>query len=118
MEIEDLKRDEQVALVGLIEFVAESNATVTEEEVEEISEVVDAFGPEKYRELADDVDERFADEDSLKAHLRQVERSEARELIYGVVLEMALSDADNLRHSQMLDWLREEWNVSVEISSS
>lgn len=117
MEIVDLKRDEQMALVGLMEFVAESNATVTDEEVQEISQVVDAIGPDKYRQLAEAVDERFANEESLKTHLLGVDRPEARDLIYGIALEMALSDAENLRHSEMLDWLREQWNISVEIGS-
>ena len=116
MEIVDLKRDEQIALVGLIEFVAESNATVTDEEVQEISQIVDALGPDKYRQLAEAADERFANEASLKEHLLGVDRPEARELMYGIALDMALSDTENLRHSEMLDWLREQWDVSVKIA--
>lgn len=115
MEIRDLNEDEQLALVGLIEFVAESNRSITEEEQAEISQLVEAFGAERYRSLVDAVDARFADEEALKSHLREVGRGEARELIYGLALETALSDAEGLQHSQMLDWLRGEWNVSVEI---
>lgn len=115
MEIRDLNEDEKLALVGLIEFVAESNASITEEEQEEISHIVDALGTDPYRALVDAVDAKFADEAALKTHLQGIGRQEARELIYGLALETALSDAENLQHSQMLDWLKGEWSVSVEI---
>ena len=118
MEIRDLNEDEQLALMGLIEFVAESNATIREEEQEELQHLVDAFGAEKYRALVDAVDEKFANEEALREFLQTIQRQEARDLIYGLTLETALSDAENLNHSDMLDWLKTEWNVSVEISSS
>lgn len=118
MEIRDLNEDEQFALVGLIEFVAESNASVTEEEQEEISHLVEAFGADKYRQLVDAVDQKFGNETELKSHLSGITRDDARELIYGLALETALSDAENLQHSQMLDWLKAEWNVKVEIAES
>ena len=118
MEIRDLNEDEQLALVGLIEFIAESNATISEEEEEEISGLVAEFGAEKYRSLVDAVDEKFGNEEALRAFLTGIERQEARDLIYGLGLETALSDAENLAHSDMLDWLRAEWNVSVEIGSA
>lgn len=118
MEIRDLNEDEQLALMGLIEFVAESNATISEEEQEELEQLVEAFGAEKYRALVDAVDEKFANEEALRAFLGTIRRQEARDLIYGLTLETALSDAENLNHSDMLDWLKTEWNVSVEISSS
>lgn len=118
MEIRDLNEDERLALVGLVEFVAESNRSITEEEEEEISHLVEAFGAESYRALVDAVDEKFADEAALRTHLSGIERQEARELIYGLTLETALSDADNLQHSEMLDWLRAEWDVSVEIGEA
>ncbi len=115
MEIRDLNEDEQLALMGLIEFVAESNARISEEEQEELSHLVEAFGAKKYRALVDAVDEKFGNEEALRAHLGTIERQEARDLIYGLALETALADAENLSHSEMLDWLRGEWNVSVEI---
>lgn len=117
MEIRDLNEEEQLALMGLVEFVAESNATISEEEQEELEHLVEAFGAEKYRALVDRVDEKFPNEEALREHLQTIQRQEARDLIYGLTLETALSDAENLNHSDMLDWLRGEWNVSVTISS-
>ncbi len=118
MEIRDLNDEEQLALMGLIEFVAESNATISEEEQEEIAHLVEAFGADEYRALVEAVDEKLPNEEALRAHLQTIERQDARDLIYGLGLETALSDAENLGHSDMLDWLRGEWGVSVEISST
>ncbi len=118
MEIRDLNEDEQLALMGLIEFVAESNATISEEEQRELEHLVEAFGIEKYRALVDAVDKRFANEEALRSHLSTIQSQEARDLIYGLALETALSDAENLAHSDMLHWLAAQWDVNVEISSS
>jgi len=118
VEIRDLNDDERLALVGLIEFVAESNRSISEEEQKEIADLAGAFGPAEYRALVDEVDRRFADEAALRAHLRRVGRQEARELIYGLALETALSDPEGLQNPAMLDWLRGEWNVAVQIRSS
>lgn len=117
MEIAELTDDEQLALVGLIEFVGESNANITDEEQDEISGLVGALGTERYRGLVEAVDRKFADEKALKSHLQTITRPEARELIFGLVLETTLSDPENLKNSQMIDWLRGTWNVSVEIGS-
>jgi hypothetical protein len=117
LEIRDLTHDEQLALVALIEFAVASNRDVTDEEIEEINQVAAALGRKRYQKLAEEADDRFSDEEALQDYLLEVTRQEARELIYGVVLETALADADTLRHSEFLEWLADEWDVSVELES-
>jgi len=118
MEIKDLDHSEQIALVAIVQFVGESNRDVTEEESEQIARIVRGLGAERYRRIAEEVDERFADEDELRAFLATTGRKEARELIYGLVLEVAMGDTIQRSESAFLDWLAEEWGVEVRYERS
>jgi hypothetical protein len=116
MELSDLNHDEQLALLGLVQFIGESNHEVTEEESDSIDDIVDALGEEQYGKVADEADERFADEDALRAFLAGVGRPEARELIYGAALEVALADTMGQGESELLDWLAETWAIEVSVA--
>ncbi len=118
MEIKDLDHAEQLALIGAVELIGESNRDVTEEESAQISAIVDALGGERYRQLAAEADERFASEDDLRAHLRTISRQEARELIYGLALEVAMGDTIQTNESEFLDWLAREWGIEVRYDRS
>ncbi len=117
MELSDLDHDERLALVALLELIVGSDAEVSDEEQAEIERVAEAFGGERYRHLATEADERFADEDALRTFLSGVGRQEARELIYGTALAAALPDAVDDRESAVLDWLAKTWKVSVTFES-
>jgi hypothetical protein len=115
MELSDLTREERVALAALLDLVVESNAMVSDDELKEVRRVVDGVGEAEYAEAAGEADERFRDEADLKAFLPSITRQEARELIYGAVLETALPDAISEHESTMLDWLGKEWGIVVRI---
>jgi hypothetical protein len=113
MELADLNKDEQIALAGLLEFVVLASGHVTEDEEHEIKSIVEALGEENYRVAVEQVDKRFPDEQALRVFLAKVERQEAREVIYGTVIEAAMTDTVEGRESALLDWLAEEWKVKV-----
>ncbi len=113
MELADLNQNEQIALAGLLEFVVLASGHVTEDEQNEIDTIVEALGEEKYRKAVEEVDKRFPDEKALRKFLSTIEREEARELIYGVVIEAAMADTVEGRESALLEWLAEEWDVEV-----
>lgn len=116
MELRDLNHDEQLALLGLVQFIGESNHEVTDEESETIADVVQAIGVAHYRKVAGEADERFADEAALREFLVNVARPEARELIYGTALEVALADTMGHGESELLDWLANAWNIEVSVA--
>jgi len=113
MELADLNKDEQIALAGLLEFVVLASGHVTEDEQAEINAIVDALGEESYRAAVEEVDKRFSDEETLRSFLRKVDRQEAREVIYGTIMEAAMTDTVEGRESELLTWLAKEWNVEV-----
>jgi hypothetical protein len=115
MELRDLSHEERLALVALLEVVLESDRTVSDGEVADIDQVVGELGREEYERLVVEVDQRFPTEDELKAFLPSITRQDARELIYGTVLDTAIEDAVDARESAILDWLAALWNVRVEV---
>ncbi len=113
MELGDLRREERVALVALVELVVESDPAVTEDEVDRVQAIIDEIGEAAYRDAVAEVDERFGDEEELRAFLRTITRQEARELIYEAALEAAIPDVIGSRESQLLEWLAKEWGVAL-----
>lgn len=117
MDLKELTHDEKLALVALVEVVVASDTEVSEDEQRHIALLADAFGDEAYPALVDEVDERFADEEALKAFLTGISRQDARELIYGTVLDSALPDLIDRHESSLLGWLATEWGITVQFEA-
>ena len=115
MELRDLSHEERLALIALLEVVLESDRAVSDGEVADIDRVVGELGRDEYQRLVPEVDRRFPTEDALKAFLPSITRQDARELIYGTVLDTAIEDSVDPRESEFLDWLAALWNVRVEL---
>ena len=115
MEFSDLRGDERLALVALLEFAVVADGGVSDEEVEEISDVVEAIGESEYRELVDEVSRRFQSQADLKTFLETIQRPEARDLIYDFFLEQAAGEALRGRESELVDWLAVVWQLKVKI---
>jgi hypothetical protein len=115
MELEDLNQDERTALVGLMKLTVMSDGNVSEDELEYVEELVDAFGSDAYESTLDAFEKRFKDGASFKTFLSQIGRQDARELIFGTVLEAAGAEAIEGPEAELLDWLTKTWNIKIEI---
>lgn len=115
MELEELNQDERTALVGLMKLTVLSDGNVSEEELEDIEDLVDAFGEEAYESTLDAFEKRFTDVEGFKAFLAKIGRQDAREVIFGTMLEAAGSEAIEGREAELLDWLAKVWNIKIEI---
>jgi hypothetical protein len=117
MELEDLNQDERTALVGLMKLSVMSDGNVSEEELEYVEDLVDAFGEDGYQSTLDAFEKRFTDSDGFKKFLKTigVGRQDARELIFGTVLEAAGTEAIEGGEAELLDWLAKVWDIKIEI---
>jgi hypothetical protein len=113
MELAELNKDEQIALAGLLEFVVLASGHVTEDEEKELDTIIESLGEEAYRAAVEEVDKRFEDEKTLRTFLSTIVRQEAREIIYGTVIDAAMADTVEGRESALLDWLADEWKIEV-----
>ena len=117
MELKDLNGDERTALVGLMREVVMADANLSDDELDEVADIVDAFGEEGYQAALDAFEARFSDEESFRGFLATITRQEARELIYGTVLEAALPDVIDAHESSLLGWLAGIWHVTVQFEA-
>jgi hypothetical protein len=118
MNLKDLSGDEKLALVALTEVAVVANRTVTEEELAQVDEVVDALGEDEFHRLADEAEARFADRDHLKTFLLGISNQEARELIYGTALTEALAEGMPHEEAGLLEWLAAAWQIPVDIGEA
>lgn len=115
LELKDLTDDERLALVALLEVVAEADQYVTDDEAQEVRRIVKLLGRKAYEAAAEEADRRFEDKAELRSFLPTIARKEARELIFETVLELALADAPVKAEAEVLDWLRDIWDIDVRV---
>lgn len=113
MELSDLTRDERLALLALMEQVVVADHEATSDEAQQITDVAAALGEEDYQDCLNEVEECFIDHDTLKEFLKTIQRQEARELIVGTVLNVAMADTMSVGEESVLDWVKGEWGVVV-----
>jgi hypothetical protein len=116
MELSDLNADERIALVGLMKAIVLSDGDVSDDEIEHVETLVEAFGEKEYERALDAFEQRFPDEDSFKKFLETIGRQDARELIFATVLEGADEGGLEGGETELLDWLSAAWNVTIEIA--
>ena len=118
MELSDLRGDERLALVALLEVAVVADGSVSDDEVGEIRQVVKTFGEDEYRKLVDEVSRRFQTQDDLMTFLETIQRREAQEFIYGFFFGEAAGEALRGREPELVDWLAEVWNIDVKVDES
>jgi len=113
MELQDLNKDEKLAFVGLMELVLIADEVISDEEKEKLESVISKIGISDYRSLIYTYNKTFTSVERFKSFLLTIERQEARELIYGILYEIAQVDFVHSNESSILDWLAENWNLDV-----
>lgn len=113
MEIRDLNSDERLALAGLVKTVVLSDRNVSDDEIDEIHKIARELGDDAYQSALDTFESRFPDEKSFKEFLLTIQRPDARDLIYGSILEGAAGDAIEGEESELLAWLASAWKIQV-----
>jgi hypothetical protein len=111
MELNELDAKECAALAALVKFTVQADGVVTEEEEEEIGFIVSLIGEAAYQTALDTARTRVKDVAGLRALLGEVTRPEARELIYGTLVDVASPDSIDPEESKLLALLEEVWDI-------
>jgi hypothetical protein len=114
--IASLTADERLALVALIERILLSDRSADEDEADALDAFVDQFGEADYAALVARADSEFEDDDRFKAFLGTVTDPDARELILGTVVELALVEGVHTGEADWIGWTSEAWNVPVTVA--
>ena len=114
MELKDLDLQERVLLAGLIKLTVMSDGVVSENEAGEIDAIVAELGEAAYQEAMDLALEKITDRKRLLEVVDSITRSEARELIYGTVIQLAVPESIDPREGEILELLAAAWDLTVE----
>ena len=117
MDLADLNHDQRLALVALIEATVTADRRASEEEADALADITAELGEADYRRIAIEADGRFKDEDDLKKFLSAMQGQDARELIYGTVLDLAMADFVSGHESELIQWLGQTWQVEASFDS-
>ena len=110
-----LKSDERLALVALAERILLSDRSADEDEANALDAFVEEFGPDDYAALVARADAELEDEDRFKSLLASITDQDARELILGTVVELALVEGVHPGEAEWIGWASEAWNVPVSV---
>ena len=114
--IASLTADERLALVALIERVLLSERSADEDEADALDAFVEEFGEDDYAALVARADSELEDDDRFRAFLGAIIDPDARELILGTVVELALVEGVHTGEAGWIGWTSEAWNVPVSVS--
>ena len=113
MELQDLNHEERLVSVALFSFIVSADSVGSPDEAEHVADIAKAFG-EEYTQLLDEAVKYHETEPEFKALVAKVERQEARNLIYGTVMDCASEDGIEHKESEFLSWLASEWGIKVQ----
>ncbi len=110
-ELDHLEHVERLALVGLARVMVRLDQTFSEDEAVSLSVLADKLGSELFWQLVEEAS--ASDDDDIRSMAKKVTRASAREEIYGTLFELAQADTITDAENKLLDWLAEEWDLSV-----
>jgi uncharacterized tellurite resistance protein B-like protein len=117
MDLPDLNHDQRLALVALIEATVQADRRASDQETDALADITAELGDAEYQRIAIEADGRFKGENDLRQFLAALPGQEARELIYGTVLDLAMADVVSGHESELLQWLAQTWQVEASFDS-
>ena len=118
MELEDLDQGERLVLVASLQLTIMADGRATPGEAAALDAVIARIGQARYDEAFEQASRQVRDLASFETVLPTVTREEARELIYGTVLETTLADSTGLAEEPLLESMARAWNIQVEIGGT
>lgn len=110
MKLTDLTRDEQLALGGLVRLMIRADGVFTPEEEERVTAIGDELGGGGLLwRIVSDSAQAFRTDADLRRAATSIRRTEARELVLGVLTSVAVADTVTPGEQGLIDALRAAW---------
>lgn len=117
MTLDDLSQPEQVVLLALVGLMARMDGSVSQEELELLEQIADEIGEERF-EAARDAAAALADGRGILAAAAQIDRPEAREvvfeLVYGVAITGTIADSE----AELLNEIAKLWDLPQRVGEA
>jgi hypothetical protein len=117
MTLDDLSQPEQVVLLALVGLMARMDGSVSQEELELLEQIADEIGEKRF-EAARDAAAALADGKAILGAAAQVDRPEAREVIFELVYSIAVRDTIAQSEAALLNELAALWSLPQRIGDS
>ena len=113
MDLKDLTKDEQLALGGLVRLMIRADGVFSEEEEERVSAIGEELGGGALMwRIVSDSAQAFRTDADVRRAASEIKRSDARELILGVLTSVAVADTVTVSEQGLIDALRAAWVVA------
>jgi hypothetical protein len=112
LEIGDLTREEDLALLGLLKAVIQADKKLSFDENEELKRVATLMGRERFHERVSEAKEMFITLSDIKRYVRGIDRQPARRLIFDLLRQMAQHDGLEPAEDDLMAWLAESWGLA------
>lgn len=118
MELNELDTHEKTVLAAGLKLTVLADHRATEQEAEVIGRVARELGQAEYMAAMERADFHASDAKAFEGMAAGVHRVDARELIYGTLLDAALADSVSPGDNPLMDALGRMWGITVRITGS
>jgi uncharacterized tellurite resistance protein B-like protein len=113
MNIEDLTKDELVALAGLMREVIRADDAYSDNEREQVDQLAATLGEERFEEVFAEATRRFTSRGDVKEYAKTIERPGARRAIFDCLITLAAADGVHSEEEKPLRWLASWWDLGA-----
>jgi uncharacterized membrane protein YebE (DUF533 family) len=110
MGVGDLSESEQVVLLSLVGLLARADGQVSEAEMSTLEALRENNDPERFERVRDAASALDSPDAILQA-AGQIKRAEATQVIYGLLLGMAIPDTISETEATLLERLATMWGL-------
>ena len=112
--IKSFNREEKIALVAILRFIASSDGRITEGEIEKFDQIAEKKGFEDFSEIFNEVDNEVHSIDDIKKLIKMVERDTHKYDILKYAIELSVADSNIVPEEvEILKIMGKEWNVDI-----
>ena len=117
MTLDDLSQPEQVVLLALVGLMARMDGNVSQDELELLERIADELGEPRFG-AARDAAAALVDNAAILRAAGQVEREEAREVIFELVYDIAVRDTIAESEAALLNELAVLWKLPQRVGEA
>ncbi len=110
MGVGELSESEQVVLLSLVGLLARADGRISEAEMGTLEELRESIDPARFDRIRDAAS-ALDNPEAIFAAAGNVKRSEATQIIYGVVLGMCIPDTISENEGKLLERLATMWGL-------
>ncbi|HVR20677.1 MAG TPA: TerB family tellurite resistance protein [Polyangiaceae bacterium] len=112
MDVSGLSDAEHTVLLALVGLLARADGRLSQTEMSTLEQLRSVITPERFQKIRDEA-AALGDDEAILNAARAVTRPEAREVIFGVLYEMAIPDVIDPSELAILEHVASLWGLEA-----